>query len=104
MNQRTLEFTFLPLLFRAGGVTLGGVDGFVENTASLRAGARALVVNYNAAQKVFRARYDDLKSCASLDHLGRAELSLPLISGATPPVFGLLGRTASLYAQYCAGQ
>lgn len=70
--------------------------------SATRRGARNMITNYNAVQKVFKARLDDAKSYATLGAVASAEVSAPYINSAELPLTQLLGRQQEAYIK-CMG-
>jgi hypothetical protein len=64
-----------------------------NNYLNLRAPAKSAIVNYNALQKVFRARFDEGRSNAKLTDLGSLYTKQPFISSSRIAYENLLGKT-----------
>ena len=65
----------------------------LTNPLTLRSTARNSIVTYNALQKVFRARFEDGRSHASLNQFSALNVEQPFLNTSRVPYESLLGKT-----------
>jgi len=71
----------------------------VTNTIALRSNARNAIITYSALQKVFRARFEDGRSHATLDHLAHLGQNQPFLTTERPSYETALGKNRLKFAQ-----
>ena len=84
------------LTWEADGSTLGS-DLRLSNPATLRSSARNSIVNFNAFQKVFKARLDEGRAHVHAASYADLSLKQPFLSDTKVPYLQLLGKDRTSY-------